>query len=619
MRILLPAFLALCLTACGAAPPRPQSAFDGRVEDWAREIVADDPEFATRAGLRADVAGEGFETRLTDRSVAAQERARSAAERRLVELRAVDEASLTPEEAVTYAALSAQFETAAGAARFGFGAFHPLGGAQPYVMTPITGAYLDLADFFDTAHTIATLAEAETYVARLREAAGALDAEAARARADAEAGIVPPDFILDGAIAALDRAAATPLQAQTYVSALRTRLIALTPAGADGAPHPQAARAQSLLAQAEAITRDAIVPAHQRAAATLRALRPRATHEAGIWRLPNGAVYYAALLRFETTSTLSAEEIHQIGRARVAALEQELDVALRRLGRAEGSVGARLAALTADPRYQYEASDAGRAKLLADVRARVNRVMQRAPEWFETLPRAPLEVRRVPPIAEGAASGAYYDPPSLDGAKPGIYYINLRNLAEMTRIDLPTQDYHEAVPGHHFQVALARERGDLPLMRRLLSFTAYGEGWGLYAEQLADEQGLYREDPIGRIGYLRWQLWRAARLVVDTGIHAKRWSREQAIAYLLETTGDSPGVVISEVDRYVVLPGQACAYELGRREIVRLRELARNALGPDYDLRGFHSAILAEGELPFSALEARVRAYIDARRAAAQR
>jgi uncharacterized protein (DUF885 family) len=292
---------------------------------------------------------------------------------------------------------------------------------------------------------------------------------------------------------------------------------------------------------------------------------------------------------------------------------------LRRVGLTEGPVGQRLSQLTADPRYAYPETDEGRAQLIADVEARVARVMARAPQWFGALPQASLEVRRVPEFAEAGSPGAYYYPPALDGSTPGIYYINLRSLSEMTRIDLPTQDFHEAVPGHHFQTALAQEQTDTPLLRRLIIFNAYSEGWGLYAEELADEQGLHEGDPIGRIGYLRWQLWRAARLVVDTGLHAQNWSRQRAIEYMSATTGDAPGVVITEVDRYIVWPGQACGYEIGRREISRLREHARNVLGADFDLRGFHDAVLLSGETPLSVLDQVVRDWIPEQRRAAER
>ncbi len=605
--------LVLVLAACGPRAPTPQSAFDGRVSDWTREILAESPELATRAGVDEEVAGAGFRRRLDDRSPEADERRRTAALRRVAELRAISARDLTGEEAITYQTLEAQFAAAAEGAAFAFGGFTQLGGATPYAFNQLDGAYLELPDFLDTRHAITSLADAEDYVARLRAAPAAIDGDTARMRRDAEAGIIPPLFIIDRTIANLDSAVSVPAGAQIYVTSLRDRLAPLTAPGADGAQHPDAPRAQALITQAEAIVRDRITPANQRAAALLRSLRARATNDAGVWRLPEGEAFYRATLKIETMTDLTPDQIHQIGLQRVAALTRELDVALRRQGMAQGTVGERLAQMTADPRHRYAETEEGRAQLLADVRARVAHVMQLAPNWFSTLPRAALEVRRVPLAAEAASSGAYYEPPSLDGSQPGVYYINMRSLAEMTRIDLPTQDYHEAAPGHHFQIALARERADLPLLRRLMGFSAYAEGWGLYAEQLADEQRLYERDPVGRIGYLRWQLWRAARLVVDTGIHAKRWTREEAITYLSQATGDAPGVIVSEVERYVVWPGQACSYELGRREIEALREEARNRLGPDFDLKGFHDSVLHEGELPFSVLGGQVRAWIATR------
>lgn len=597
----------LLLAACGRGAVTPQSAFDGRVQDWTVELLRDSPELATRAGLGEDLAGIGFARRLDDRTPAAEERRRAAAERRFVELRSINPDDLSADETITYRALEAQFDKAAGGARFAYGTFSQLGGMSPYAFNQLEGAYLELPDFFDTRVSVHSFEDAENYVARLAEAPAAIDGDTARLNADAALGVIPPDFIIDRTLANLEALIGTPAAALPYVAGLRAKLEVLAPITGDQA---NARRALTLVARAETITRDRITPAMQRAAGALRALRPRATSEAGVWRLPEGPSYYRAALAIETMTDLTPDQIHEIGLARVAALTRDLDVALRRVGRAQGSVGERLSALTADPQYAYADSEEGRAQLLADVRARIVRATDMAPRWFEVMPRAHLEVRRVPAAAEGSAPGAYYEAPALDGSTPGIYYINLRNLREMTKIDLPTQHYHEAAPGHHFQIARARERADLPLLRRLISFNSYSEGWGLYAEQLVEEQGFYENDPIGRIGYLRWQLWRAARLVVDTGLHEKRWSRQQAIDYLLSVTGDAPGVVVSEVERYVAWPGQACSYEIGRREITALREEARNRLGADYDIRGFHESVLKEGELPWAALAPIVRGWI---------
>jgi uncharacterized protein (DUF885 family) len=495
-----------------------------------------------------------------------------------------------------------------------------LTGVQPYVLNQLDSAFLTLPEFLDRRHEIKNLADADAYISRLRAVATAIDQETERARADDAAGIRPPSFIIDTTIAMLEDIIGRPAIQQSYVTGFHTKLEALVAAETDPSARERLqARALGLEAQAEIIVRDDIIPAHQRAAAALRAIRPRATEDAGIWRLPHGAEMYAAALRLDTTTDLTPDQIHQIGLDRVRTLTNELDIALRRVGLTEGPVGARLSAMTADPRYIYPDTDEGRAQLLADARGRVNRVMERAPQWFGHLPRAPLEVRAVPAYQEAGQPGAFYSAPSLDGRTPGIYYINLRNLSEMTRIDLPTQDYHEAAPGHHFQMALAQEQTQIPLLRRLMTFTAYGEGWGLYAEQIADELGFFEGDPVARIGYLRWQLWRAARLVVDTGLHAKRWPRQQAIDYLTQVTGDAPGVIATEVDRYIVWPGQACSYEIGRREIARLREHARTELGPDFDLRGFHDTVLLNGEVPLTVLDTLVEDWLPAQRRAADR
>lgn len=612
-------FGVLALAGCSPRGGAPVGAFEGRLNDWAREILTESPETASYSGVSEEAAGGAYDDRLDDRSAVALEARRSAAIRRFAELRSLAR-GLQPDDLRTYAVLEAQFEAAAAGAGFNYGDFTPLGGIRPYVLNQLDSAFITLPAFLDERHPIANARDAENYLSRLNAAADAIEAETARARADAERGVRAPTYIMDTVIGMLDRIAATRSTEQIYFTSLRRKLEALATAETDPARKQQIERANALLlGRAEAIVRERIIPAHQRAAAFLRSDRPHASEDASVARLPNGADFYTAALAIETTTALTPNQIHRIGLDRVRTLNNELDIALRRVGLTAGTVGERLAQLTADPRHAYPDTEEGRAQLIADVEARVARVMARAPQWFGHLPRAQLEVRRVPVFAEAGAPGAYYNPPSLDGTVPGIYYINMRNLSEMTRIDLPTQDFHEAVPGHHFQTALAQEQMDHPLLRRLLIFNAYSEGWALYAEELADEQSFHEGDPIGRIGYLRWQLWRAVRLVVDTGLHAQNWSRQRAIAYMMATLGDAPGVIQTEVDRYIVWPGQACGYEIGRREIARLRETARNELGPDFDLRGFHDAVLLSGETPLSVLETVVRDWIPEQRRLAER
>ena len=555
--------LSLAISACGPRQALPMTAFEGKLADWAREILADSPETASQTGVQEDAAGGVYTDRLDDRSAIAVEARRSAALRRYAELRALDVNALSPEDRLTYDVLRDQFANAAGGAQFTYGEFGPLSGARPYVLNQMDSAFITLPSFLDDRHEVTDTASAEAYLRRLRAVADAIDQETGRARADAELGVRPPGFILDTVAGMLEGVLREPPIAQIYITSFRRKLDAIASREQNAERRTVVERDnQVLLARAEAIVREHVLPAHQRALAWVRSERPQASDAPGVSNLPRGAEYYAAALKIETTTDLTPDQIHTIGRNRVTELNRELDIALRRLGLTEGPVGQRLAQLTADPRYQYEDSDAGRAQLITDVQARVNRVMERAPQWFGRLPQAPLEVRRVPAFAEAGAPGAYYNPPSLDGSQPGVYFINMRSLAEMTRIDLPTQDFHEAVPGHHFQIALAQELTDTPLLRRLISFNAYSEGWALYAEELADEQGFHDGDAAGRIGYLRWQLWRAVRLVVDTGLHAKGWSRQQAIDYVAQSTGDLPAVIATEIDRYIVWPGQACGYEL---------------------------------------------------------
>lgn len=596
------------------------TAFEGRLSDWATEILADSPELASQAGVSEDAAGGPYAARLDDRSPVAAEARRSAAVRRYAELRALDRSGFDDTSQLTYAILDTQFANAAAGAAFAYGDFTPLGGIRPYVLNQMDSAFLTLPSFLDERHDIANAADAENYLLRLRAVAAAIDQETDRARLDAQQGVRPPGFIMDATFNALQGVLRIAPMSQPYIVSLRRKLDALAAAEQDANRRAEIERVNlALLARAEIIVRDNIIPAHQRAAQFIRADRGNANDNAGVSSLPQGADYYAAALRIETTTNLTPAEIHRIGLDRVSALNRELDIALRRVGLTEGAIGQRLSQMTADPRYRYPDTDEGRAELIADVQRRVARFMERAPQWFGRMPEARLEVRRVPLFAEEGSPGAYYSAPSLDGRTPGIYYVNLRNMAEMTRIDVPTQDFHEAVPGHHFQVALAQELTDAPLLTRLIAFNAYGEGWGLYAEELADELGFHEGDPVGRIGYLRWQLWRAARLVVDTGLHSQNWTRQQAIDYLIQTTGDAPGVIVTEVDRYIVWPGQACGYELGRREIARLREMARNQLGPDFDLRGFHDAVLLHGEVPLSVLDTLVQDWIPEQRLAVER
>jgi len=335
----------------------------------------------------------------------------------------------------------------------------------------------------------------------------------------------------------------------------------------------------------------------------MRARRAGATHDAGVWRLPDGEAYYDWGIRSYTTSTLSGAEIHALGLEQVAELSARADVLLKAQGLSQGTVGERISALGKDPSQLYPNTDAGKEQLLADLNAQMAEMAVRLPEYFGRIPVAPVEIRRVPTFIEAGAPGGYYNSPALDGSRPGAYYINLRDTSEWPRMQLPTLTYHEASPGHHHQIALQQEQPGRPLLMQVLGFSAYSEGWALYSEQLADEMGVYEGNPIGQIGYLQSLLFRATRLVADSGLHHKRWSREQTIRYMVETLGDSETAVTTEVERYCVWPGQASSYKVGHNKWVELRARAQAALGDRFDIRAFHDAGMNAGGVPLTVLD----------------
>ena len=294
----------------------------------------------------------------------------------------------------------------------------------------------------------------------------------------------------------------------------------------------------------------------------------------------------------------------------MAELTKGLDAALRAQGFKDGTVGQRLARLGADKAYIYDDTDAAKVTLIADLNKKVMAVQAKLPQWFGALPKAKVEIRRVPKAIEAGAPGGYYEPGTLDGSRAGAYYINLRDTAELPKWSLPTLTFHESIPGHHLQLTLAQEMKDLPLIRKIVFFSGYGEGWALYAEQLAVEMGMYDHDPLGHIGQMKDAMFRAVRLVVDSGMHAQGWTREQAVTYFVATLGDKESSAVTEVERYCVWPGQACSYMVGKLTWLRLRAQAKTALGPKFDIKAFHDAGLLSGALPLDVLDQVIGHYI---------
>ena len=353
-----------------------------------------------------------------------------------------------------------------------------------------------------------------------------------------------------------------------------------------------------------------VYPAYQKLVDYFNGILPKTTTDDGVWKLPDGEAYYTYALRKNTTTPLKPEEVHDLGLREVTRIETEMRAILDSNGFAGRPIGEALKALGDDPRFQFSNDDQGRKEAIAEYTRLITQAMERCKQMFVTLPKAPIEVRRVPEFKQATSSGAYYQGASMDGTRPGVFYANLREMSEVSKWSMPTLAYHEGVPGHHFQISIAQELTGLPQFRKLIPFTAYQEGWALYTEWLAKEAGWYEGDPFGDLGRLQAELFRAVRLVVDTGIHAKRWPREQAITFMRDKTGMGEKEVTAEIERYIVNPGQACAYKVGMLKIQELRTRAQTELGAKFDQREFHNVVLKNGALPLEILEEQVTAYI---------
>jgi uncharacterized protein (DUF885 family) len=522
---------------------------------------------------------------------------------RLARLATIDAAKLTASgkndrDVVAYA----YTQVVEGGDRFTFGE-SPAGFSyapySPYVVSQLSGAYQSVPDFLDSQHPVKTAADAEAYLARLEAFPTALDANTAGLQADAARGVLAPDFALDATLGQLTRLRAPSAAASGLAISLSGRASA---AGIAGDWNRRAA----------AIIDGKVYPALDRQIAALKALRPTASADAGIWKIPDGDAYYAGALAFQTTTARTPDEVHQLGLAQVADLSARMDGLLKAQGLTTGTVGERLTALSKRPDQLYPNTDAGRAALIAALNVQTEDMRARMPRAFRTLPKSPVEIVRVPPEIQDGAPNGYATAPTLDGSRPGRFYINLKDTAEWPKFTLPTLTYHEALPGHQWEGAIAMEDKNASILRRVgLGFAAYGEGWGLYAEQLAGELGAYDNDPLGEIGFLQSMQFRAVRMVVDTGMHAWRWSRAKATDYMVETTGMPRARVQREIDRYCIWPGQACSYKIGHTEWVRLREEAKVRAGARFDLKTFHD-ILRQGGMPLVVLQSVVEGLFPA-------
>ncbi|MDG2522183.1 DUF885 family protein [Caulobacter segnis] len=553
------------------------------------------PETVTSFGLDKG-ARAAAKSKLTVPTKAEEEAFRTFTRRTRAELGALDRRSMDTQDGIYYDTIATNLDAVIATFDIPYGQG---GWPQIYRVNQGGGAYANTADFLDNQHTIETAADAEAYVSRVNAFADVLTAETDRMLEDFAIGVIPPDFILTKTIAQQEGMLGTPAAQSTLVKSIVRRT------GEKNIPGDWAKRV-------EALVEGRVNPALKRQNDALKAAQSKAGHDASVSRLPQGEQYYANSLRYITTTLLTAEEIHRIGLEQVADLTARSDALLKAQGMTKGSVAERIKGLSAVPGQVYPNTDAAKAELIKELNAQMADMQARLPKAFGRLPKAPVEIKRVPPEIQEGASQGYYNSPSLDGTRPGIFWINLTDTANWPVYGLPTLTYHEAAPGHHLQIALQQESAAAPKLMNTLFFSSFAEGWGLYAEQVADELGAYDNNPLGQVGFLQSMLFRAVRLVVDTGIHSKGWSREQAIAYMIEQTGRAQGAATSEIERYCAWPGQACAYKVGHNEWVRLREKARTALGSRFDIRGFHDNALAGGGMPLTVLERVVDNWIAA-------
>lgn len=551
------------------------------------------PESATSLGIDTG-ARAALRAQLANRSAAGQQKIAEQVRQDLERAKAFETSALTHATRTSVEVVRSAYATALEGFALPYGDI-TVGSWRntPYAVIQNVGAYLDLPRFLDSDHPIENAADAEAYLARLQSYGKQLDGELGRIQAARGKGLVPPAFLIDKALSQMRMSAKSAREGGSLVESIARRTKAIAGNWAE--------RARTIAAQE-------IAPALDRQIAELAAQRAVAKDDAGMWARPNGDQFYRWALKASTTTTMTPDEVHGMGQDELQRLHARMDTILKGAGYTKGTVGERMNALSKDPRYQFADGDQGRAEIVAFIEDRLTWIRAQLPRVFNTLVNPNMEVKRLPPEEEPGAPTAYGGAGSIDGKIPGKYWINLKTPALHSKYSLADLTFHESIPGHIWQGEYTHQ---MPLVRQLLAFNAYSEGWALYAQQLADELGAYASDPVGQLGYLQAIAFRACRLVVDTGLHAKRWTREQAVRLFVEINGSNPMEVASEVDRYCSWPGQACGYKVGHSEINRQRERATTALGPKFDVKAFNDTVVLGGNVPLDVLAKNVDQYLE--------
>lgn len=549
-----------------------------------QEQLALSPQSMTRYGIDRSDRWRAARYALDDRSEIGLARERELRSRQLQRLRAFKREGLTGRSCTDYDVVSYDLGTQVLGDTFGYG----IGRGIPYVLTQLTGAYWDVPQFLLSSHAIENQEDARAYLSRLKEFGRALDQDTQRLEQQAAQGVAPPSFILDRILAQQEATLASDPRRHR----LTTYLLQAT--GKLGISGDWESEAVDTL-------RDTVYPSLQRQHASATKLRHKVSRTAGMGRLPHGEAYYRYAFRQQTTLDVMPEEVSRLGTDLVAQTSAALDVALRELGLTRGPVAERLKALRSDPRYAYHNTPQDRQRYLDAFRSTATAMWAQLPTVFGELPEHNAQIIAVPPDQEAGAAGAAYVEAAPGSHLPGVVYLNLANLSNPSWA-IPDLVFHEAVPGHHLQISLAQRERNVPGIVRALDFNAYSEGWAMYAEQLADEIGMYSNDPVGRIGYLNSRLMRAVRLIVDPGLHHGAWSREQAINYMMSTVAWSAESAAAEIDRYCVMPGQPCTYIMGMDAWLQSRSAYREKMGAAYDIRRFHDTRLLAGPVPLDLL-----------------
>ncbi|MEP6955497.1 MAG: DUF885 domain-containing protein [Chthoniobacterales bacterium] len=557
------------------------------------EVLLDEPELLSTLGLAEQFGFTAHNGRLADVSIEKQRRGMERTKKNLAQLRAYPLEKQTASQRLSTRILDWFIARQVEGEPFQF---------YDYPLNQLFGQQSQFPSFMANQHRMVVAKDCQYYLQRLDALPRKFDQVLEGLKLREGMGIIPPRFVVEKVLKEMSDFVAQPPAENILATSFKRRAATI-------AALTEASRTE-YQGRVEAAIASEVYPAYQKLIAYYAELLPKTTTDDGVWKLPQGEAFYAYMLHQNTTTTLNPAEIHALGLAEVARIEGEMRQILDAQGYAGRPIAEALKELSADPRFLFSNDDAGRAAALVEYKRLIDQALERSKQLFVTIPKAPIEVRRVPEFKQATGPGAYYEGPAMDGTRPGVFYANLRDLSEIAKWSMPTLAYHEGVPGHHFQIATAQELTGLPQFRKLIPFTAYMEGWALYAEWLAHDAGWYEGDPFGDLGRLQAEMFRAVRLVVDTGIHAQRWPREQAIAYMREKTGMGEKEVTAEIERYIVSPGQACAYKVGMLKIRELRTRAQQELGARFDQREFHDVVLKDGAMPLDILEQQVNAYI---------